>query len=597
MRSASKRLTGLVAIAAATLMIAGACTSSKGSGGTSGSQGGTVAWAACATQPNTCNSGPTKKGGTLVVTDEKAITSFFVADGASNTYDQAQIMNALLPGAYILNPDGSVSLNTDLLVSASITATSPSQVVTYVIQPNAVWNDGTPITAADFIYSWQFENGVNCTGADCPVASTTGYDQITSVVGSGTGDKTVTVTFDPKKPYPDWKALFTLYPQHIAAKYAAAAPGAPTLDTEAGQKAAYAGFLSEGSTKNPMPAWSGGPYVITGYTPNVSVTLTPNPKWYGKTKPSLDKIVYRLILDATQEITALKNNEVNISTEQPDQNVIAQVKTIPNVNWNLESGNVWEHIDLNLKNKFLADTTLRQAIFIAINRQTIIDRTVKPFDPTVQPLNSHNFVNGQTGYQDVVTGTNQGTGNTAMATQMLTAAHYTLTNGVLKTPAGVPVTLGFTYTSSNPLRETTGELVQSDLSKIGIKVKLIPAPDLSALGTGDYDMIVFAWEGSSFLSGNVALWSTTGGSNFGHYSNPQVDALMAKSATDLDPTQEYADLNAADVIMTKDAYVLPLYQKPNFIAVSNTYVNVRNNPGLAGPSYNIQEWGLRTSAQ
>jgi len=53
-------------------------------------------------------------------------------------------------------------------------------------------------------------------------------------------------------------------------------------------------------------------------------------------------------------------------------------------------------------------------------------------------------------------------------------------------------------------------------------------------------------------------------------------------------------LNDADKIMSDDAYVLPLYQKPTFVAVQNTVANVRNNSSLDGPPYNAAEWGLRS---
>jgi len=585
MRSGSKRLAGLVAITAATLLIAGACGTSSSKTETS-SKG----WDTCDSDPNNCNSGTTKPGGTLLVTDEKTITSFFVADAASNTYDQAQIMSGLIPAPFDLNPDLSVTLNKDLLVSAEQTSDNP-QTIVYKIQPNAKWMDGTPITADDFTFTWKFENGKDCNATDCPVAGTTGYDQIASIDGTDNG-KTVTVKF--ATAFPDWKSLFGLYPNKVAETYA----GGP-LTNEAAFKKAYAGFLSEGSTANPFPKWSGGPYQISDYQKDVSVTLTPNPQWYGATKPSLDKIIYKIILDPSQETAALKNGEVNVSVAQPDNDLIAAVKQMPNVNYNLAKGPVFEHIDLNLKNKFLSDPALRTAIFTAINRDEIIAKTVKPFFPSAAPLNNHVFMPQQTGYKDVLTGSGQGTGDSAKAAQILTDAGYTgaTDGGTLKTKDGQAVTLGFNYSQSNKLRETTAQLVQADLAKIGIKVTLVPKPDLSFLGTGDFDMTVFAWVGSPFVSGNKDLWSTGGGGNFGHYSNPQGDVLWKKAAGDLDPTQQAADLNAADAIMVKDAYVLPLYQKPVFIAVSSQFVNIRNNATSAGPAYNMSKWGVRASSQ
>ena len=49
--------------------------------------------------------------------------------------------------------------------------------------------------------------------------------------------------------------------------------------------------------------------------------------------------------------------------------------------------------------------------------------------------------------------------------------------------------------------------------------------------------------------------------------------------------------------MAQDANVLPLYQKPVFIAVSSQFVNIRNNATSAGPAYNMQAWGVKDSAQ
>ena len=53
-----------------------------------------------------------------------------------------------LPGAFITQADGSLKLNTDYFTSAEVTKSDP-QVVTYTINPKAVWSDGTPITWED----------------------------------------------------------------------------------------------------------------------------------------------------------------------------------------------------------------------------------------------------------------------------------------------------------------------------------------------------------------------------------------------------------------------------------------------------------------
>ncbi len=364
------------------------------------------------------------KDGTFTMALEKTIPNFNIWDGDGNTYETGQVMSGLLPSAFIINPDGTVTLNHDLLVSADISTQSPFT-VEYKIQPSAVWSDGTAISADDFIYAYRINNGTDC--KECPVAGTTGYDQVKSVTGSD-GGKTVTVVYN--NPYADWKVLFTgtnsLYPSHIAAT-------AGDLSTAAGLKASYDAFV------NTTPTWSGGPYVISNYDKDVSVTEAPNPKWYGAVQPSLDKVVFKIIEDQAQEAPALKNNEVQALISQPSADIVDAVKGIQGVNYNLTKGPTWEHIDLNFQNRWLADKALRQAIFTAIDHKAIISKTVGPFFDGAAPLNNHNIMPGQPGYKDVVTPTGQGDGNLDAAKKILTDAGYTISGTTLKTSQARPL--------------------------------------------------------------------------------------------------------------------------------------------------------------
>ena len=108
------------------------------------------------------------------------------------------------------------------MTSASVVKTNP-QTIVYQINPKAVWSDGVPISASDFIYNWQAQSGnpkfKDVGGKPFLPAATSGYSQIASVTGSD-GGKTVTVVFS--KPYGDWQSLFSqatpLLPAHIAQK-------------------------------------------------------------------------------------------------------------------------------------------------------------------------------------------------------------------------------------------------------------------------------------------------------------------------------------------------------------------------------------------
>ncbi|GAA1316210.1 oligopeptide ABC transporter substrate-binding protein OppA [Pseudonocardia xinjiangensis] len=571
-------------MAAAALVLA-ACGGGGGGGSQDASEGGV--FADCATSPNTCNSAPAdqlQQGGTVTVASEKNIDNWNVISSEGNVDWTGMATKPLVPYTFYTAPDLKSTMNTDLLASADVTSDSPFT-VTYKIKPEAVWNDGTPIAADDFVLNWKWQNGRDC--PECETAGNGGYDLVTSLVGSD-GGKTVTATFS--KPYTDWQSLFgssaPLYPAHIGAKQG-------DLNTPAGVKAAFDYF---GSTP---PNWSGGPFQVQNWQNNVALTLVPNPKWYGATKPKLDQLVFRIITDATQEPLALQNNEVQVLFPQPQVDLVSQLQQIPNVSQFQNQGLTWEHFDFNLQNKFLADKALRQALFTAVNRQEIIDKTVGQFNKDIKPLNNHMFIPQQDGYQDNIAATGQGSGDVEKAKKILTDAGYTGVGTALVAPDGQPVpALRMRYTTGNAVRQNECELFAGYAKQLGVNIDISTTDSLGdTTSSGDYDVIVFGWIQSPYpFNGAQQLWLSNSGSNYGKYQNPAMDQLINEAAASTDPADATAKLNQADEMLSADAYVLPLYQKPTLAAVQNNIGNVRNNSSLDGISYNTSEWGIKTSS-
>jgi peptide/nickel transport system substrate-binding protein len=576
----------LAAIAAVATLVLAACGGGGGDGDGDASEGGV--FEDCMANPNTCNAVPAaqlQQGGSLTFALEKNIANWNLNSSEGNVFDSGLAIKSILPYTYYTAPDLTSQMNTDLLESAELTNTSP-QTVVYRIRQEAVWNDGTPITADDFIFNWKSQNNRDC---QCPNAGNGGYNLVDSVVGTDNG-KTVTVTFS--QPYADWQGLWgsaaPLYPAHVAAQHG-------DLNTPEGLAAAFA-WLGEN-----VPTYAGGPYQVANWEDNVALTLTPNPRWYGAVKPKLDSIIIRIITDATQEPIALQNNEVQVLYPQPQVDLVQQVANIPGVSQYQGLGLTWEHFDLNLQFEFLKDEALRDAIFVATNRQDIIDKTVGQFNDEVGPLNNHMFVQGTDGYEEVLPA-DQGSGNVEAARKILTDAGYrgAQEGQQLTTPSGQVVPpMRVRYTTGNAIRQSTCELFASYMRQLGLTIEVVPTDDLGGtLDSGDYEIMLFAWVQTPFsFDGAQQLWLSTSGSNFGGYNNPEVDRLINEAGVKgvTDKAAGYDLLNQADRIMSEDSYVLPLYQKPTFIAVQDNVANIRNNSSLDGPTYNVQEWGLRAA--
>ncbi|MFL6240836.1 MAG: ABC transporter family substrate-binding protein [Actinomycetes bacterium] len=540
---------------------------------------------------NSVNSGSPKTGGRLDYTIEKDIQDWNLNTINGNTFDTGVVLNVIYPQVYIPNPDTStLTLNTDLTPSVDQTSTNP-QTIVYHINPNAVWNDGKPIDATDFEYAWRTQNGKDCPA--CQTASTTGYDQIKTLTASDNG-KTVTVVFST--PYSDWKGLFGagygLLPAHLC--------GCGNMADKATLAKSFNTTLDKSA-----PKFSGGPYVISSFKSNTAVTLIPNPKWYGKQKPFLSQLVFHIITDATQEPTALRNKEVQGIYPQPQVDLVSQVKGIPSVRYQLDLGLTWEHFDLNLHNPALAQgkgDALRKALFTSLNVQQIIDKTVGQFDKDVKQLNNRMFMPQQQGYKDNVSEFGYGKGDIAAAKKLLTDAKYTGVGTKLVDPSGKAVpTLTMRYTVGNTIRKNECLLFKAAAAQLGVNINVQTTDDLGAsLGHTagkDYDIIVFAWVGAPFFSANRDIYVTpkngAGGNNFGGYTNSTVDQALYASVGDLDSTKLAGDLNTADKQISSDAYTLPLYQKPTFLAYYNNIVNLRDNATNVGPSYNAGMWGFK----
>lgn len=573
-----RKARGAAAIATATLLTLAACSGAK-----SDSDDQLLGFDSCAKTPLTCNTGKTKAGGTMVYYEEQDRATWNVNSEDGGHYATSVMLGGILPEVYYGAPDYKAALSTNLMAEEPKLTSADPQTVVYKIKPEAVWSDGTPITADDFIYQFQTRNTRDCPA--CASSSNAGYDLLAKVTGADNG-KTVTATFLPGKKFPDWKSLFAdLYPAHLAKQNGD--DGSP-----AGLAKSWEWF------KKTQPTWSGGPFMIQSYAEGQQLVEVPNPKWWG-TKPSLDKLIFKIVTDQSSFVPALQNGELNAGDPQPNFDMVTQVKDLPDVNYALSGGLSWEHIDANLKNKFLKDKALREAVFKAIDVQRIIDRTVGTYYKDAKPLKNHNFVPQSPYYKDVVSPTGAGTGNIDAAKQVLTAAGYTGVGTQLKTPAGEPVSLRFRHTEGNVNRAATGELVQASLKQLGIPVTIQPTNDLSAvLSSGDFDLMIFAWVNTPFFfSGAEQIWGKDSEANYGHWADDKADALLKQGVQEgLDEAKGADLLNQADALMAQDYYVLPLFQRANFQVAQASYVNIRPDGTSTGPTYNTEEWGLKATA-
>jgi len=535
----------------------------------------------------TPGAGTVKSGGTLTFALDEDLAGFNVLYANDNEFVLQEILDQVWPMIWVVQPNLTPKLNTDVVTSAAVVKSNP-QTVVYKINPKATWSDGTPISAADFIYNWQAQSGSpkykDVGGKAFLPAGTAGYNQITSVTSSN-GGKTATVVFG--KPFGDWKALFwPLIPAHIAKKV---------------------GFNNGFQTFGSAVKVSGGPYQIQSYSKGSTLVETRNPHYWG-TPGKLSKIVFRFILDDSQQPPAIQNGEANIvNPALAALSFYDSVKSISNFNTTVDPGLEFQHLDFNEANPYLAKASVRHAIAYGTNRQQMVSRIVSPMDPKIKPLNNRIWMATQPQYKDTSAG--YGAYDPAKAKAELKTAGMTMGSDGYFQPSfgpekGQDFTLSVSTTSGVPVRSQIEQLFQASMKNIGVKINIKNYDANTLFGTvlpkGEFDISEFAWVLSPFASANQSnycSYTNTGvcGSNWDHYANPAVDSLFTKALATINPAQSAPMYNQIDGILWKDMVTLPLFQQPQLFGWSTTYGNLIPNTSSIGIPWNANLWGLKAS--
>lgn len=463
-----------------------------------------------------------------------------------NSDEVAAMMKATLPRAFVIGPDGSTTVDTNYFTSIELTGTAP-QVVTYTINPKAVWSDGTPITWEDIASQVHALSGAD---KNFEIAGPSGAERVASVT-RGVDDRQAVMTF--AKPYAEWRGMF--------AGNGMLLPKSMTATPEA---------FNKGQLDGPGP--SAGPFIATSLDRTTQrIVLSRNPKWWGP-RPRLDNITY-LVLDDAARLPALQNNTIDATgVGTIDQLTIAQ--RTKGITIRRAPAPAWSHITFNgAPGSILADKALRVAVSKGIDRQTIAK--VVQYGLTSDPvaLGNHIYVAGQKGYQD----------NSAVVPYDPAAAKRELDAlgwkqvGQFREKDGRPLIIRDLFYDAQGSRQFA-QIAQHSLAQIGVKLELVARAGsgffTNYINVGAFDLAQFGWLGDAFpLSSLTQIYKSDGESNFGKIGSPQIDAAIERTLEELDPDRARALANELDRLIWAEGFSLPLTQSPGDVAVRSTLAN------------------------
>ncbi|MGY1748421.1 ABC transporter family substrate-binding protein [Modestobacter sp. SYSU DS0511] len=559
---------------------------------------GTMVLSACGGSSDSGGGGSESGGGRVVFGESTDFPeNLFPNIAAGNAVSTANIIHGVLPGAFNALPDFSVVYNEDLLTEEpTLEEVDGQQVNTYTISPDAVWSDGTPITADDFEFTWRSSRSGDPADGGCPAnLSTTGYEQIASVEGSGDDNKTVTVTYET--PFSDWQSLFSgdfgggVLPAHLM----------DDDDPVALCETLTAGWpIAQGLPED----ISGGPWQLKAENIDVGnqvVVLTPNPEWWGE-GPNLDQLVIQNIgNDPTTAVQGLQSGELGVIYPQPQLDLVDQVEGLaPNVESDITFGLSFEHLDFNATDPILSSLPVRQAFTMALDRQEIVDQTVGQFSSDAEVLQNRIYFNNQPQYQDTAPEQYKEQ-NTEQARALLESDGWVAGPDGIYAKDGQRLSVQIDTTANNPLRQTTIEVMIPQLAEAGIEATFNANPDIfesaespTSLEGGGFQAALFAWVGSPFRGATQSIYTQPQGDNiqqnYSRQGTPEIDALFAEFVSEPDPEAQAELGNQIDALLWEQVATVPLYQKPTFIAYQSSINGVEDNSTQAGPLWNSATW-------
>lgn len=421
---------------------------------------------------------------------------------------------------------------------------------TFTLRKNAKWSNGDPVTAQDFVYSWQrtvnpktaseyayLFSGIK--NADKIAANKVNYKQLGI---KADGKYKLTVTLD--RPIPYFKLLmgfciFFPQDQKVVEKY--------------GSK--------YGTASNKLVY--DGPYKQVGWTgTNLKWKLVKNPEYWNKKNVKMDTLNYQVVKDTSTALNLYNSKKLDVTTITGDQ--VAQYKN--NKNYVLRKEASTFYLQLNeKKDKYFKNKKIRQAISMAIDRKQLTGKVLA--DGSQNPL----------GYVSTGLAKNPKTGQDfakeaevkPAVTQNLTQAKKLLKEGLKEEGMS---NLKFTLMADDTdAGKSTNEFLQSQIEKLGSNVKVtvqnIPFKTrLSDSSDGKFDAVVTGW-GADFSDpiSFLQLFVTGNAQNNGDWSNKQYDKLIkASNTTDAtNPDKRWSDLVQAEKVLMNDQAIVPLYQQAN----------------------------------
>ena len=434
--------------------------------------------------------------------------------------------------------------------------------VTYRIQPEATWGDGTPVTSADAVFTWEVGSH-----PQSGVSNAELYRRILSV--EVVDDKTFVLHRDRVEFEYGSVHDFMLLPAHLERPVFEADPSAYRNRS-----------LFETDPTNPGLAF--GPYRIASVVSGAEVVLERNPTWWGKA-PAFERVTFKVIENTAALEANLLSGAIDMIAGELgltiDQAIAFEKRHGASYDIIYKTGLIYEHLTPNLDTPLFQDPRMRQALLLALDRETISARLFDSRQPvantSVSPLDW--VYTGDTRVYDY---------DPEAAKALLEEMGWTeLRGGIRHNAEGEALSFEVTTTAGQRVRELVQQVLQSQWRQVGIDARIRNEPARVLFGEtvpkrSFEGITMFAWVSSPENVPRTVLHSDQvptaennwAGQNISGYRSPEMDKLLEEIEVELDRERRaqlwaelqrlYAEeLPSLPLFFRADAFILPTWLK------------------------------------
>lgn len=408
---------------------------------------------------------------------------------------------------------------------------------TFHLRDGLKWSDGKPLTAGDFVYSWN--RAINPdTAADYEYMfeSIDGYADGKLNV-TATDDKTLVVKLVAATPY---FMELTAFPTFM--------PVRQDLVEQYGEAWAVDAKTYVGN----------GPYMMTEWVPSSHMLYVKNPNYWNVDKLGTPSIKFVLMDDNNAMLAGFEAGELMFIDDVPN-NEIETLRSNPG--FNVESQLGTYYVSFNVTKKPLDNPLVRKALTLAIDRDFICINIGKAGQIPAGGFVPLGISDANYAGEFRVDGGDYYKPDAASFEANLAEAKAALAEAGYPDGKGFP-SMTYLYNTSTG-HQAIGEALQNMWSKLGVTVKLESqewATFLNSRKNGDYEIARNGWlcdynDPMTMLD----MWITGGGNNDAQWSNAEYDAFISGAKKEEDPVKRFKMMHDAEDLMFSTWLLAPIY--------------------------------------